>query len=376
LSDPIGTELALTTLYEVWPRVVKDHFFLNSPKLAHIRDHCSYPYDGGQYTQTAFIYAPLIGAWYAIGDNFNITKPQTIGGTVFTLRQLEVNVSEFKENLSLNRGPLAVFSLLQTDLKNAILTASAMTAIASWRHGQANGATITDNRQKMMNGDSEAINDGITNSWDGNVFPTYGTATRNGVIGSVLNSVPLWVGDSLGNPGKISYPVLEEAYQDVSIGQQEPDLIVATKASYAYMKERIQEQQRFSQERDPIWGVTSFRFNSAMVLKDDYAPSTKYGKNDPILGSYLPTVFTTAAAPDATSNLPASTLLSSVGETIFMYNTKELAYRLTTDPELAFGFTGFKPAQDNTRVAGQVLAQHTLEYTSCRLHKQLYGINA
>ena len=376
MADPIKSEIGLTTLFEIYPRVVQDNFFRNSPLLAYIRDHATYPFNGGDYIQNTFIYAPMIGGFYSIGDNFNITKPQTLAGTVFSLRHLETNVTEYKEDIQVrNKGPLAVFSLINTDLKNAVLTMSAITAIALNRHGQAAGGGVSDNRVTAINGWSEAINDGVTNSWDGNTFSTYGTATRNGVIGSALNSIPAWVGDASGNPGMITYNVMEEAYQDACIGGEEPDLIVANKAAYAFMKERIQTQQRFAQEKDPIWGVTSFRFNSAMVQKDDYFPSLKYGVNDVILGNYLTANFTSAATPATSSNLPASTTIQP-NEVIGMFNTKYMLYRVSNDPEFGGGFTGFKPAQDNTRVAGQVLLDSTLEFTSCRLQKQLYGINA
>jgi hypothetical protein len=376
VADPIKNEIGLTTLFEIYPKVVMDNFFLNSPFLAYIRDHCTVPFNGGDYIQNTFLYASMIGGFYSIGDNFNITKPQTLAGAVFDLRHAEFNVTEYKENIQVNnKGPLAVFSLIETDLKNAVLSMSALIAIAMARHGQVAGGGVVDNRSTAINGWSEAINDGLTNSWDGNVFTTYGTATRNGVIGSAMNSIPTWVGDNLGNPGMVTYNVLEEAYQDACIGNDEPDLMTANKAAYAFMKERIQTQQRFAQEKDPIWGVTSFRFNNAMVQKDDYFPSLKYGKNDAILGNYLTKNFTSSAAPASQSNLPATTTIQP-NEVIGMFNTKHWLYRVSNDPEYGGGFTGFKPAQDNTRVAGQVLLDSTLEATSCRTQKQLYGINA
>jgi len=376
VADPIKDEVALTTLFEIYPKVVMDNFFLNSPFLAYVRDHCTVPFNGGDYIQNTFLYASMIGGFYAIGDNFNITKPQTLAGTVFDLRHAEFNVTEYKENIQVNnKGPLAVFSLIETDLKNAVLSLSALIAIAMHRHGQAAGGAVVDNRSTAINGWSEAINDGVTNSWDGNIFTTYGTATRNGVIGSALNSIPAWLGDATGAPGMVTYNALEEAYQDACVGNDEPDLITSNKAAHAFMKERIQTQQRFAQERDPIWGVTSFRFNNAMVQKDDYFPSLKYGRHDAILGNYLTANFTSGATPASSSNLPATTTIQP-NEVIAMFNTKHALYRVSNDPEFGGGFTGFKPAQDNTRVAGQVLLDSTLEFTSCRTQKQLYGINA
>ena len=45
-------------------------------------------------------------------------------------------------------------------------------------------------------------------------------------------------------------------------------------------------------------------------------------------------------------------------ETLFWLNARKpyLNFYVSTSPKFGFGFTGFKPAQGNTKVAGQVLA--------------------
>ena len=56
----------------------------------------------------------MIGNAYARGDNFNITKRQTLAGAVFDPKFYEVSIPEYLEDLEvLNKGPLAaVFSLI------------------------------------------------------------------------------------------------------------------------------------------------------------------------------------------------------------------------------------------------------------------------
>ncbi len=295
---------------------------------------------------------------------------------MFDPKLYEVSVPEYLEDLEvLNKGPLAVFSLIDTDLANAMHTISAIIAIAMARHGQASGTGVADNRPKEINGWAEAINDGVTNGWDGNYFPTYGTATRNAVIGNTLNSVPYWVGNQSGGTSAITYQVLEETYQTASIGREEPDLGVSNKAVYAFIKERIQPQQRFAQERDPYFGVSGMKMNSAMIMKDDYFPSLRYGQNNTSIGSWLTSSFTSTSTPGANSNLPAATSCT-VGEVFNWFNTKKWLLRISNSSLFGFGFTGFKPAQDNTRVVGQILAALNLECVAPRLNQQLFGIGA
>jgi hypothetical protein len=374
-NDPIFDELNLTTLKEIYPRVVEDNFFNDSPFLAYLRANCLVPFGGGSGMQNTFLYRPMIGGFYLPGANWNISKVQTIAGTVFDPKYLEVAVPEYKEMLQVsNKGPNAVFSLIELDLKNAINTANAITAVSMARHGQPSGTGISDNRFGSPNGWVEAMNDGKTPGWDGNYFTAYGTQPRNGVVGSVLNTVPLWCGDQLGNPGPITYNFLEESYQDCSIGKEEPNLGVGTKLVLAGIKERIMPQQRFAQEADPVWGVQSIRMNNAHIMKDDYFPSAKYGKNDPIIGNYLTSTFASGTGFDASSNLPASTTCT-VGEVFCWFNTTKILFRISDDPEYGYGFSGFVPAQDNSKVVGHVKAMVNLEFVSSRMHKQLYGIN-
>ena len=384
-------ELNATTLGEIFPRTVKDNYFLGSPLLAYIRDHCLVPFRGGAYMQNTFLYQPLIGDFYQTGATFNIQKQQTLDATRFDPKTVEVSVPEFLEDVEItNKGPLAVFSRIKSDLQNAIMTLNAKVAIAFNRHGQAAAGLVLDNRVKFINGWTEALNDGVTNSWDGNVFATYGGVTRNAAVGAALNSIPLWFGDQNGNPGMITYAKLEEMYQNASInsatpgGTGEPDLGVCNKAAYAWAKERMQVQQRFQQERDPIWGMVGWRFNSAMILKDDYFPSLRYGRNDVFLGNYLTSTFTSSGTPASISNLPAQTLVT-VGEVFAFFNTrssgggddtKNLLFRISDSNLFGGGFTGFKPAQDSTKVVGQVLLGCNVEFPSCRLHVHAYGIGS
>lgn len=371
MADPILNEINLTTYKYIYPNVIEDNFFLDTPFQAHLRAKALVPFSGGSHTQHVFRYAPMIGGSYQRGDNFNITKRQTLAGTVFEPRFYQVSVPEFLEDLELNRGPQAVFKLIDEDLRNAMDTISVIIALALQRHGQN---VNSQDRTAEVNGWVEALNDGVTNGWDGNIFTTYGGATRNGVVGDTMNSVPYWNGTSGGAGAPISYNVLEETYQDCSRGKIQPNLGVTTKAGLAFVKERIQPQQRFGQERDPYFGVEGFKFNNAIILKDDYFPSARYGKNTE-MGDYRSGSFTSASSGLAsTSNMPSNTALT-VGELFVWFNTDKWMFRVSDSKEFGFGWSGFKPAQDNTRVVGQIKANVNLECTAPWANKQIFGIN-
>lgn len=367
-ADPNVDELTATTLYEIYPQTVEDNFFLAVPELAYFRDHCLVPFGGGAFMQAVFRYAPMIGGFYAPGSSFNITKRTTLAALQFLPKYLYVSIPEYLEELSVqNKGSNAVVSILDADMQNGIDTANAITAVGFANSGQ--GA-----RALAINGWVEAINDGVTPGWDGNVYATYGGQTRNGAVGNALNSVPVWCGTAAGATGVIQYSTLEEGYQDASIGKKEPNLGVGNKAVIAFIKEKLQVQQRFQQEKDPVWGVMGFRLNNAMVLKSDYFPSLKYGVNDAVLGNYLTgTVNTTGLSPATASGFPANTVCT-IGEVFNLYNTFDWLMRVSDTDQFGFGFSGFVPAQNNTRVVGQVKAMINAECLSPRTQKTFLGI--
>src|SRR5438094_8386283 len=128
MADPILPELNLVTTEETWPRVIEDNYFLDTPFQAYLRDHCMTPFRGGAFMKSVFRYAPLIGGAYAQGDTFNIEKQRTLAGTLFDPKKYEVSVPEYLEELEIqNKGPEAVFSLVDAELENATDTYSANT---------------------------------------------------------------------------------------------------------------------------------------------------------------------------------------------------------------------------------------------------------
>ena len=376
MADPIYDEINLTTKKEIYPRVIKDLFFLDTPLLAYLRSKALVPFQGGSEMQSTFLYAPLIGGMYKKGGpGFNLTKPQTLAGTTFQPKYYEVNITEYLEDIEVeNKGPEAVFSLIDTDLRNGMHTMTEIVALAMQRHGQSIVTGVADDRSGHINGWVEALNDGKTASWDGNYYTSYGTAPRNAVIGSALNSEPYFAGNSDGTPGPLTFKVLEETYQSCAIGRKEPDLGVGNKHVISLIKERLQTQQRFAQEKDPVFGIHSFRFNNAMILKDDLFPSARYGQSRST-GNFLPASFTSPAAVGANSNMPTSTTIAAA-ETFAWFNTSTWAVRISDSPRFGFGFTGFKPQIDGTRVAGQILAALNLQCFEPRLNKLILGIGS
>jgi len=335
-----------------------DNWSQNDPLIAYAKLNLKENFSGGSLIQEDFTYTQLIGASYLKGKEFNITEKQVEQAKQFTMKFFQVGVTLSMEDVEvLNKGPLAVFNLIDSRMSTAYQTMGAQMAIAQYLNG------INANYTPNFNGLPEAINDGTNAGWDGNVYTTYGGITRNGAVGPALNSVPTNVG------GAIQYTQLENSYGNAEFGNIQPNLGVTTVKGYSYVKEKFQTQQRFNDTQDPAIGFNGLKFNSATLIKSRYCPGSDIG------------------TAGSSSNLTAVAYLSEMSggaltayptitsETLWWLNARNpyFNFYVSDSPKFGFGFTGFKPAQGNTKVVGQVLASCQITFEP-RYHQQLYGI--
>ncbi|MGD0783965.1 MAG: hypothetical protein ABSA30_14025, partial [Candidatus Aminicenantales bacterium] len=61
----------------------------------------------------------------------------------------------------INSGPAKIADIYGLYMENMVMNINTMLEMDSFRHGQMNNATISDNRIKCSNGLDEALNNGI-----------------------------------------------------------------------------------------------------------------------------------------------------------------------------------------------------------------------
>lgn len=341
--DPVNT----IAVKRIVPGVV-DNIFKNSPLLAYFRKNSLREYAGGPSWQENFLYNTLKVAAYAPGDSFDITQRQIATGGTVTPRYYNVPVPAYIEKLKIEmNGPQAVFDYIDLLMQAAALTMSATLAIDLYQHGQNQG---TD-RSLRINGLDEALSDGTTSGFNAQAYSAYLTLTRNDAnIGAALNS-PM-TGPAANVNGAISYPTVEQAWQSVVVGGEEPDLIVTTNLGLSYLKMAFQAQQRF-ETSTPEFGFRGISFNGSKIFADQYAPGTRTALiNETDIG------YTAVAG----------------GETLWILNTKTFRFYLSTDPLFGFGFTGFMPAQNNSVVVGHYKFCGGFTCVAPRYSRYLFGI--
>jgi len=377
-ADPTFDQLSSTTLADLRDDVLYDCFFVDSAWLRKLRVSGALDeFLGGTLMQNPFQYDRVIGGAIAPGSDVAVTQKQIIASTAFVPKEYieQVPLNLFRTNVIQGSGPAVKIKEVDAYMTNAVQALNTDIAIDFYRHGQS----ITgSNRLIFINGMSEAINDGINPSWDGNVFLTYGGQLRNGVVGNVLNAIPIWVGNAAGGVGQISYKVLVEAYLNCV---QRPDIGLCNKALYAYLLERQEPKQRFETQTDVSIGMSGLKLLDAMIFEDKLAPSTKYGTILPSglsqTTSIKPATFTVptlTAAQTAISNFPTTSVTINPGEPFFWLRAKGWKLRPSADPEYNFNFTPPIRSQTNADLIVMFLKAALNAYTtSPRDNSQLIG---
>lgn len=341
--DPTFDQISASTLADMRDDVVYDEFFVEGATQRKMRASGALDeYLGGTIMQTPFVFNRVRGGAVAPGSDLTIVQTQILAATAFVPKEYveQVPLNLWQTNV-INAGPAAKVKLVDLYMTNAVQALNTDLALDFFRHGQPTAALVADNRAIFVNGVAEALNDGVTNSWDGNIYVTYGGQTRNGAIGNVLNSIPIWLGnqDNPALPGQISYKPVIEAYLNCV---QPPDIGICNKALYAYLLERQEPKQQFTQEKDLSIGLTGIKFMEAYIHVDKLCPSTKYGQILPSglsqTTSLAPANFTSGAAPSSISNLPAAHVIQP-GEILFFLRMAGWKVRPTADEEYNFNFT-------------------------------------
>lgn len=378
MADPLFSEVPASTLNEIKDGIVFDNFFVDTPLQRYFRAEGAVdPFFGGAAMQVPFQYARLSGGAIAPGQDVVVNRKQILDANLFVPKLYTgyAALEEFQLKV-LNAGPEAKVDLYELYVETMTKGLNTDTEIDWYRHGQQNGTGVTDNRVLNMNGMSEALNDGVTNSWDGNYFPTYGGQARNGAIGNALNSIPQWLGDANGNSGPISYEVMLQTYL---LAIAKPTMGLTSRQGYTYIAAMLQRQQRYEVRVDTNIEMEGIKFEGAYIFNDLLVPSA-------VSPALLPTglsqsttqtgTFTSVASPATASHLPGNKTIT-VGELLLWLYIPDWKYRPAADPDFMFGVRGPIPSPTNPTMDTLFMNLSLNSYTPVpRNSIQCYGMGS
>ena len=361
MADPLYNEIEATNLESVRKNVVWDNLFVDTPFQAKLRRAGVWdPFLGGNGMMEGFIYGRPQGAAVAPGSTVTVTRQQQNTGMKFQpkayvswapLDDWELDDGSGTGGV-INSGPAMIANQYQIIMETMVQMINTMIEMDSFRHGQPSGTNIAQNRILNSNGLSEALNNGTDPSWDGNIFSTYGGATRNTTIGPALNSVPLWFGNNQGGVGQIDFNALMKMWGACTITGGRPDLGITNVLGFVAVANALDSQRRdvSNTKHDIKWD--GLNFNNVDIYADPLAPSSQSsnflslgsgggqaGNNNLIDGAGSNTVtgtFTSPSAPSSASNLPASKTCT-VGEVLFFLEAESFKIRPTNKKGWNYG---------------------------------------
>ena len=400
MADPLYNEIDASNLESVRKNVVWNNLFVDTPFQAKLRRAGVWdPFLGGSSMFEGFIYGRPQGQAIAPGSTVTVTRQQMNTAFKFFPKAytswVPLDDWELDDGTGtggvINSGPAMIVNQYQIFMELMVEMINTMVEMDSFRHGQASGTNISDNRVLNTNGLDEALNNGTDNSPFGNIYATYGGQTRNGVVGPALNSTPLWFGNSSGATGQIDFNGLMAMWTNCTITGGNPDLGITGPFGFAAIANALDAQRRdiSNTKHDINW--RGLNFNGVDIYADPLAPSAKSsqflslaggggaaGNNNLVDGAGSNTVtgkFTSTATPTTASGLPASTSCT-VGEVIYFLEAESFKIRPTNKKGWNYGLRR-APMPNNVSMDALFMRLGTNLYNCMPRHNQVgYGFTS
>lgn len=408
-TDPLYNEIDATNLESVRKNVVFQNLFVDTPFQQKLRRAGVWdPFLGGSGMFEGFIYGRPQGQAVSPGQTVTVTRQQQNTGMKFVpkayvswnpLDDWELDDGSGTGGV-INSGPAMIANQYQILMENMVEMINTMIEMDSFRHGQASGTGVADNRILNINGLSEALNNGIDPSWDGNYFPTYGSNTRNTVIGPALNSVPLWLGTQTGATSQIDFNVLMRLWGQTRVTGGKPDLGITNVLGFVAIANALDAQRRDVSNKNHDIEWEGLYFNGIEIYPDPLAPSAlagdflslapatgQSGNANLVDGAGQSTQTSTFRTPQFTSggvnvntsvtgsNLPSATTVT-VGEVLFILESSSFKIRQTNKRGWNYGLRR-SPMPNNVSMDALFMRLGTNLYNVMPRHNaQAYGFSA
>lgn len=301
------------------PRMI-DQVYKSSPVFTRLRTKNMMRFEGGTSIRHPIMYAELKGGAFTRGTSFDTSYVQTDTALEVLVKFYYVNCTLFGTDNVLNRGPEAAMSYVESKMVNASGKMAKLLGTDLFLDGQGTSSSAI-----QLDGFSAAIDDGTN-------FTSYGGITRT----DIATGANVGINAYFNSLTTLSLSAVQTAYGATWFGHEHVDLIATTQSIWDTFWGKIQPQQRFMEESTDVAkiGFQALRYNGASVTVDQYCPTGK----------------------------------------MWGLNTKYLQFWITTLQKYAFGFTGWKEAQNNDDVAGQYLFGGNILCVAPRLFFQLSGI--
>lgn len=374
-TNPLFDQVSAGTTEAFVRGLVARTLFTATPALRVFRTNKKIyrPWEGGAYMKVPFDLQPVPAGAYSPGsDTFGLQQVQTMDDMAFNPKFYDAEMTWLMPVTEVfNKGPYEIVNFLKELYGNGSNSLDSKVAADLYNHGQASSTTVTNNRIKALNGMAEAVNDGFTADWQGNVYTTYGQQLRNGPLtGAVLNSVPFWGGNSDGSAAPVSNQILNRVYHRCKQGKGEgkmiggkPDYGFCSDFMFGSVADRVFPMQRVDASiRDPKIGLEGLKFNGGIIFPDSFVPGTQnslYIQDKGVIPLVTTGTFAVPASSDTNrtlNNMPVSTTTVTVGETFWWFRSDTWRFSYPRTGAYAFKNAGAQRAFDGDVMADIIRA--------------------
>ena len=291
-TDPTFSEIDSTNLESVRKEVVWNCFFVGTPFLEELRrSGVADPYLGGAGMTEVFLYGRPQGAGVNPGQTITVTRQQITDklkfyekgyASWFPMDDWEMDDGSGQGGV-INSGPSRICDIYAIFMEALVMQLNTMLEMDSFRHGQVNSATVSDNRYKVSNGLDEALNNGIDPSLYGNIYKYYGQQIRNGAVGASINVTPLYLGQQVttgtaaapatSGPGQINFGSLMQLWSQCKITGGRPKLGITNVFGFKAIAIALDAYRRdiSNTKHDITWDALDF--NGTQIYSDPLSPS-------------------------------------------------------------------------------------------------------
>jgi hypothetical protein len=248
LDDGAATDIYFNTSYLV------NHFMKNQAGLWERPN-------GGRKIRVPVEYDESEGGWYQRNDPLSSDDREIIDAAYFDWKHAYGNATIYRTDTLMNAGEYAEVQLVTSKIKNAQKTARNKIAQEIYSSG----------------GDSAPGLTGILSMCSETTTVAYGALTEDGLVAA--NGTKPWEGKTTATyAGVISLANIRNLASLAKVNDSnegKPTVGVMTETLFNKVKDLLQTQQRFIEEKDIVKaGFRNLVFEGMVLAADDYCPAT------------------------------------------------------------------------------------------------------
>lgn len=240
--------------------LMADNIFDSNPLLQRLRQKQKI-LNGGTVIMVPLNYATTTSSgWYEGADTLSVADNQNITAAEFAWKQLYANITISRREELQNSGDAGKLDLVKSKIQIAEKTMADTMGTALYNSSASSDAFV-----------------------GARVF----VATSSTYGGISQTSYTWWAGQVDSTTTTLTIPALQGLWNDATIGNDSPTIIMATRDNYDRYYALLQPQQRFMDTKTAEAGFTSLMFNGVPYIADSHVPANYiYMFNENYLSMY------------------------------------------------------------------------------------------